>query len=68
MPSSPSWDPKVQVIIYTGSACHAMPMLEYFVEHPIFLKSVCIGVTGKSTLMNNMFGTQFVEMDAFKGR
>ena len=33
-----------------------------------FFTSVCIGAAGKSTLMNNMFGTQFVEMDAFKGR
>ena len=47
---------------------HCMPIMEHLVERPFFYKYGSYGGTGKSTLMNNMFGTQFVEMDAFKGR
>ena len=32
-----------------------------------FKNSFC-DITGKSTLLNNLFGTNFMEMDAFKGR
>lgn len=64
MPLFRSWVPKV-VVMYRFHKLKILYLIFWSIRRFHLVK---LEFAGKSTLLNNLFGTNFREMDAFKGR